>query len=198
VRTFTERVEHDDFFEGEHIVDCDFAGAVWTKVDFDGCHFQNVRLARARFERCSFEGCSFEDCDLSMVVLDSCSFRDVTFLRAKLMGIDWSQSALSFSAAFEECTLDYGNFGGMNLRNHALIGCSAKDTVFQRTDLQHADFSGTDLSGAQFGRTNLNGADLSSASHYRIDPHSNQVRRTRFSIAAAVAYLDSLGIEVVP
>ena len=192
-----QRLLGDDDFDDET-----FRGGDWTGADLSGktffdCELLNLSAREVNLRDCVFEDCRFEGCDLTMAVIVGARFSDVEFVDCKLMGVDWSQvTGLTFSVSYQRCVLSHGSFMDLRMKNIKIIGCRAHETNFAGVDLTGADFADTDLLGAKFVDTNLSGADLSSASNYEINPGDNTLRKTRYSIEAALAMAERMGIVV--
>ena len=97
--------------------------------------------------------------------------------------------------SFDSCKLDHSSFYKLKL----------KKTIFKNNQLHEVDFTGCDLSSstfdycdflnATFDRTNLEKADFRTATHYRIDPDKNSIRKAKFSqpgLAGLLAKYDIL------
>ena len=182
--------------------DEEFLGGSCSALDLRGkrftrCRFEAVTLDKARLEGVVLDECVFVRCDLSMATLGDCSFRGAHFDHTKLMGVDWTVARdLLFDVSYEGCVLSYGVFVDRKLRKVALTDCVAHEVDFSGADLTDADLRGTDLRGAVFARTTLVRTDLSTATHYRVDPANNKLSKTKFSLEAGVATLRDLGIVV--
>lgn len=194
-----QRLLGQDDFEGETIRGVDCAAADFSGKTFYDCKLLNLPAREIDLSDCVFEDCRFEGCDLTMAAVAGASFRDVEFVDCKLLGVDWSQIAgLRFSVSYRRCVLSYGTFIELSMKKVRVIDCKAHETNFAGVDLSGADFAETDLLGAKFSGTNLSGADLSSASNYGINPTDNTLRKTRYSMAAALALAEGMGVVVVP
>lgn len=186
-----------DEFEDEAIEGIDRFSANLSGKSFYQCEFRNVLAVEADLSECVLQNCRLERCDLTMAVLKGASLRGVRFVDCKLMGIDWSPAGgLTFAVGFERCVLSHGTFSDLRMKQTRFIECKAHETNFVGVDLTEADFNRTDLTRAKFIDTNLLGADLSTAVHYEINPENNVLRKTRFSMEAALALASRMGVIV--
>lgn len=189
-------------YEGERFTGGGAPGATLTAIEFTDCTFERLALSGATFRHCRFTDCRFTSCDLSLVRLPNCYLTRVTFVRSKLIGIDWTAAAATdaaralFAAGFEHCTLDYGNFHGLPLTGAALVACSLREATLTEADLSGADCHDSDFAGATFLRTNLTGANLIDARDLVIHPLSNSLHGARVSLPTAIALLAALDIIV--
>ena len=69
------------------------------------------------------------------------------------------------------------DFGGANISEGRLLDC--------------------DLQGALFERTNLEKADFSSAMNFQLDPDENQIKGTKFSNENVAGLLVKYGVKVI-
>lgn len=189
--TFTDIKMSEDFISSRYFIDCSFVGC-----DFTG----------TRFESCTFTGCKFTDCNLSLIKVPSCHIGHTSFLKCKMVGIDWTTASWKSNATkkrvpstntFTESMLDYSIFVGLNLTGVKILRCTAKDVYFEHANLQEGDFSGTDFNGAVIANCNLTRSDFSSATNYSINPVYNNVSKARFSFPDAMTLIHSLGVEIV-
>ena len=75
--------------------------------------------------------------------------------------------------------------------------CSLKDTTFIGTNLTSAIFENSNLDGAIFNNTQLASADFSKASHFKIDPEFNPMKKAKFSTQGIIGLLDKYDIKIV-
>ena len=190
--------EHRDVtFEGLDLAQETIEGAY-----FEDCTFVDCVLPGLVLEDCELTGCRIEGGDLSLLRPVATRFSEVTFHRAKLLGVDWTLAAwprLSVSGlvAFAHCTLDDSSFMGLRLPEVAFHHCSLVDVDLSECDLSRATFVGSRLDRAHFGRTDLRGAHLEGATGYRIDVRSNQVGGATASLPDAASFLGQLGLVLV-
>ncbi len=166
---------------------------------FTECTFTRCTFPEATFKSCRFRDCTFTGCDLSLIHVPGSSFRDVKFEKSKLMGINWSEAAwakegLLNSIDFYDCVINYSTFVGLTLKEIHITRCVAKGANFAETDLTEADCTGTDFLESRFLHTNLTKADFTGATHYAIDPTTNTLSKTKFSLPEAMSLLYSLDI----
>ncbi len=184
-------------FDDATFVGGDFTAADLKNKTFSDCEFREISAQEADFQHSVFENCRFVGCDLTMALVANARFLDVEFVDCKLMGVDWSQvSGLVFAVGFDRCVLSHGSFIGLAMKNARVLDCRADETNFAGANLEGADFARTNLRSAKFSDTNLAGADLSLAANYDINPSDNTLRKTRFSVAAALVVAERMGIII--
>lgn len=187
----------DDEFDDKTFEGLDCGGANLGGKSFYQCEFRNLSAVEVDLSNCVFEDCNFDGCDLTMAVLKDVSLRGVQFKDSKLMGVDWSLAGgLTFAVGFENCVLSHGSFIDLRMKKTKFIKCRAHETNFAGVDLSGADFAETDLEGARFVGTDLSGADLSTALNYVINPNDNVLKKTRYSMEAALALASRMGVIV--
>jgi uncharacterized protein YjbI with pentapeptide repeats len=67
---------------------------------------------------------------------------------------------------------------------------------FSQADLSGASFMGSDMSGTVFDRSNLEKADFREAVNYQIDPEINKVKGAKFDLEGLPGLLGKWGIKV--
>ena len=70
----------------------------------------------------------------------------------------------------------------------------AREVDFTGTNLTRANLGKTDFLGSRFADTDLRYADLSKAVNYAIDPTTNRLKKTVFSMPEAVSLLSAFDI----
>ncbi len=120
-------------------------------------------------------------------------FIGVRFLKSKMLGIDWTAAATPLSLAVQESVVSHSAFAGLSLQKMEMVQCTAQEADFTRT-LTRASLVGTDFLGSRFAETNLSYADLSKATNYAIDPTTNRLKKTVFSLPEAVSLLSVFDI----
>jgi len=169
---------------------------------FDNCTFVGCTFRESKVSGCVLVDCSFKKCDLSLLDVTNSSFRDVRFENSQVIGINWALASwpggvLFGTLHFTDCVLNYSSFFGLTLQNATFEKCVARDVDFGEADLTGASCKGTDFTESRFHNTNLTGADFSEAVNYAINPLSNTLSKTTFSLPEAVALLHSLDIILV-
>ncbi len=124
------------------------------------CHLEGCEL-RGNGTRSDFMDVLFEHCDLSNAVLFRSSFRRVRFEKCRLIGCDFSESAMQdFEVIDSAALLSNWNASVMKhaaIRNTQLAEASFSSLKHQKLLLEHCD-----LTKADFFKTDLNGLDFSS------------------------------------
>jgi len=111
-----------------------------------------------------YEELDFENCDLSVVKFTKCSFSSLTFIKTKLIGIDWYDTfRFSLTMKCYGCVINYSSFVNVKLKSFVLEECTAHDVDFSEADMHNACCKDTDFQGSIFRRTNLSGADFTGA-----------------------------------
>lgn len=74
--------------------------------------------------------------------------------------------------------------------------CRLLANIFMNTQLSRAAFTRTDLEKTLFHHCDLSYADFSTALNYGINPQSNKITKTKFSLPEAVSLLQALDIII--
>lgn len=161
---------------------------------FEDCEFSNCSFIDCKFENNKFLNCNFVECTLSAVVPMSCKLNEVSFLKCKVIGIDWTKATDIRDVNFTECQINFSSFKLLKIPKTRMVKCEAKEVDFIETDLSFGDFSHTDFENSRFFKANLTGADFRGAKNYYIDARVNTLKQTHFSLPDALSLLNSLDI----
>ncbi len=138
-----------------------------------------------------------------MVKLDHSEFVRCRFTKSKIVGVDWTKASWKRTSllqqseiGFEECSINYSTFIGLDLTGMKMVDCLANEVDFSETNLQNAVFNRTNFSNSRFSNTNLTEADFTNAIHYDIDIKNNLVKNARFSMLEAISLLKSLDVII--
>jgi fluoroquinolone resistance protein len=176
----------------QNLLAADFKPGEYDSCIFIACNFSNLN-----FHGSSFENCTFQDCDLSNAKVFKVSFQNVRFERCKILGVHFNTAnPFLLEFRFDHCQLDYCNFFNLQLKKSQFLHCRLLEVDFSQADLNGGSFMGSDLSGTVFDRTNLEKADFREAIHYRIDPEINKVKGARFDLEGLPGLLGKWGINV--
>jgi fluoroquinolone resistance protein len=194
-----ELFKNGTLFDDREFRDIRLEPRLLAAQQFEQCRFERCSFGESTFQGCRFSSCNFLDCDLSLARFPGTVFSETSFVRSKLIGVDWTQaswprSIFKYRIRFNMSSLNHATFIGLALPGLHVIDCAVLDTDFRECDLSQADFSGSDLSASLFLRTNLTGADLSRARNYQIDPTQNTLAQARFSLPEALSLLYSMQI----
>jgi len=74
--------------------------------------------------------------------------------------------------------------------------CRMNGTSFLETNLTSVKFIRCDLEKAAFERSNLEKADFTSSRNYTINPETNKLKKTKFSLPDVVGLLGNLDIII--
>lgn len=173
--------------------------ATIKSIEFFECVFDRCRFVEAEFVACKFIDCAFKDCDLSLASVVDSTFNSVTFQKCNVMGINWTlaQWGIMTGIRFEECTLNHCTFFGLDLTRFAFVGCTIHNVDFAEANMTGVDCRNSDFDESRFHQTDLTRADFVGAQSYAIDATINTLKKTRFSLPAAMSLLRSLDIELV-
>jgi len=189
-------------YEGEDFKDLNYSGQTIEEVEFVGCTFTQCVFQETDFSACKFNQCTFEGCDLSMVKVKGSSFVQTKFEGSKVMGVNWMEAAWDTAGflralSFEDCTINFSTFFGLQLKEIVIKGCTALEADFTEADMTKADCRNTDFAKCRFMQTNLTEADFVGAKNYAIDARINTLKKTKFSLPEAESLLHSLDIVLV-
>ena len=189
-----------DFTKGsyfqESFINLSLSNETIKSDEFEECEFNGCSFIDCKFERCKFINCKFHDCIISAISPVNSYITDVTFLKCKVMGCDWTKTSQIHGLDFTDCQINYSNFTMLKLPKIKMINCEAKEVDFTETDLSEGSFTGTDFERSTFARTNLTRANLKGAINYSIDPRYNTLKQTHFSFPEALSLLNCLDIVV--
>ena len=164
---------------------------------FEECRFRQCSFAGGKIDGMVFRSCIFEECDLTLATFRDTSLQEVRFIRCKLVGVQFDACRkLLLQVAFEKCLSRLSGYAGMQLKNTVFDGSDLQEADFTGADLSGSSFAGCDLTRALFNRTNLEGADFRSAFGYAFAPESNRLKRAKFSMPEVLGLLDGHGIEI--
>ncbi|HVN47817.1 MAG TPA: pentapeptide repeat-containing protein [Bacteroidota bacterium] len=165
--------------------------------EYSHCIFRKCDLTNAGFLSTRLEDCTFDSCNLSMVKFNGTVLNDIQLANCKVVGVDFSKcSKMAFSLKFENCILDYAIFHKNNLKNFMFTECRMNGTSFLETNLTSVKFIRCDLEKAAFERSNLEKADFTSSRNYTINPETNKLKKTKFSLPDVVGLLGNLDIII--
>ncbi len=172
-------------------------GATVRGAYFEGCVFLRCTFAEAVFNDCRFVDCRLESCDLRMVRFDQSVLANVTLVRCRCAGVDWTRArTMTLTLSFEDCQLDYSNFVGLKLARTRFIESSMREVDLRDTDLRQAVFKGSDLARAIVQNADLSGTDFTDSRNCALDAKHNRFRGTRVELETAHALLSDLGVKV--
>jgi len=159
---------------------------------FTGCNFSNSEISKIKFIECEFVGCN-----LSSVNIFGTSFQEVKFENCKMLGIRFDLcDAFGLAIEFNNCQLDHSSFYQVNLINSIFLDCKLIELDLTEANLSKIKIDNCDLAGAVFERTNLEKADFSAAFNYSIDPENNKLKGASFSIPAVIGLLDKYQLKI--
>lgn len=187
--------------DGDHVdvtfTGADQPGARFARGTYDRCRFEKCVLTGARFTNARFTDCVFVGCELTTLAVDGTSFNNVTFTNCRAMGVNWTAAyELTFSVAFDQCRLDNCMFGGMRLKNLAMVDCNLQGVDFTGCDLSGARFPKSDLGGAIVRQATLRNTDFTDARGFAFDARTNKTGKTKVNLETAAQILDDLGLVV--
>lgn len=189
-------IRSDEFYTDDEFESVVFTEAELNCTEFVGCTFRSCNFSQSEFSSVAFEDCEFHQCDLSSIRLDSTSFSGVEFTECKLLGIDWSDAALAFDARFAGCTLDYASFSGMGLTGVSFRECRLLEVDFSGADARRVRFEECELHRSVFDRSQLEKADFSTSTGVFIDPATCRARGAIVGPEAAVELARRAGLVV--
>ena len=167
-----------------------------SQSELQRCDFNRCDLSQSVFTDCRFDDCTFQSCDLSLIKFKEVHLRNSTFTGSKLVGIDWTGVAKTFSADFSDCVLNLSNFSAMNLKKRKIVNCIAHEVSFAESNMTECNCRLTDFAGSVFSKTNLTRADFTDARNYIIDVRANTTTKMKLSLPEALSILETLGIII--
>lgn len=191
----------DDIDSNDTLDDCLFQSLDATALNavdkkFLGCKFKGIRFSGAKIAGSSFEDCEFESCDLSLLGFDGVTLVDSGFVRCKMLGTHWGGVRRPFRATFRDCNLSDATFFGVNAYGIEFNSCKLSGVDFRSCSLRHAVFENCTLDRALFQETDLTDANLTGAYDISLNPNTNKLCRTKFSVNNVLGLLDLYDIEI--
>ena len=195
-------IKDEDEYFSECFDELMMSGEEVISKEFEDCTFTHCDFSDANFKDCKFIDCDFIDCNLSLVRVANSRFNNVAFRGCKAIGIDWSnahwpQVALSAPMSFKKCIISESSFMDLTLKEVVIEACKAHDVDFRGADLSEANFTYSELNNSLFNKTNLSHANFSEATDYTIDIYLNELKGAIFTRYEAVNLLQSIGIQLV-
>lgn len=172
-------MEETEIHENRTFSVVDYSEKKLRDSEFVKCEFVSCNFNKSNLKNNIFEDCTFKECNFSMVDIEGTGVRNAAFSGCKMLGVDFPRCS-SFS--FTECHLNYCNLFGGKLRKTAFKRCTLKDVELTEADLTTSEFFYCELSSAKFSNTILEKADFRTAINFVIDPDSNKMKKTKFSM----------------
>jgi fluoroquinolone resistance protein len=164
--------------------------------EFEECTFEKCSFIDCEFKNCKFINCVFKECTLSAIKPTNAIFQEVSFLEAKIIGIDWTKTQRITFLQFKNSQLNYSNFRFLKLHELQIVNCDAKEVDFTEADLTESNFENTNFEGSIFLKTNLTKVNFKKAYNYLIDINANKLTKAQFSLPEAASLLKSFDIIV--
>lgn len=190
------KIQSDAEYIDREFDSIDLKEVLISQSEFQRCDFNRCDLSQSVFTDCRFDDCTFQSCDLSLIKFKEVHLRNSTFIGSKLVGIDWTGVAKTFSADFSDCVLNLSNFSAMNLKKRKIVNCIAHEVSFAESNMTESNCRLTDFAGSVFSKTNLTRADFTDARNYIIDVRANTTTKMKLSLPEALSLLQTLGIII--
>lgn len=185
------------YFADQTFKDLDHSEKNMTKAEYECCVFINCDFSTTKIFELRFRETEFIDCNFSNAKLSQTSFQDVFFQNCKMLGLKFDEcNPFNFSAAFENCLLNYSSFYQMDLNRTNFKECKLVGADFTEADLNNIKINHCDLLDARFENTNLEKADFTDSINYSINPEINRVKEAIFSYPDVLGLLDSFEINI--
>ena len=185
-------------FEDQRFENIDPTLVPLQKGSYTECTFVRGNLGNISLNSFEFIDCMFTHCNLALAVVNDTRFKNVHFEDCKLSGIDFSTcNDFLFEVHCTNCMLDYASFYQKKMKKATFTGCSLLEVDFSDSDLSEAIFKNCNLLRTTFNRTNLEKADLSTATHFSIDPENNRVNNAKFSLEGLPGLLGRYQVKIV-
>lgn len=185
------------YYDNQTFTGVDFANQTPVTSEFDGCVFKGCNFANCDFSGISLIDCKFDNCNLSLLKLSDAGLKNVLFIECKVIGVDFSLcDKLLFEVGFEQCSLEFAYFFGNKMKGVQFKNCKIKEANFSEADLTGSIFYKCDLENTIFDRTNLQRADFRTSINYQIDPLKNNIKKAKFSYQGVIGLLTNFDIEI--
>lgn len=171
--------------------------ALDSGAEYASCEFRGVSFFKSKMNGTKFTDCTFSSCNLAVVNFIDAALNDVRFRDCKMTGADFSKcQTFLFSVSFANCDLGMAIFHKNDLKNTTFDACNMRESSFVEVNLHGAVFANCDLEKATFDHANLERADFRSARNYSINPNTNRLKKTIFSMPDAIGLVDHLDIII--
>ena len=178
-----ETIEKQSDFNNQHEYEC--------------CRFVNCDFAEGNLTATKLIESEFIDCNLSNAKFDETSILDVRFKNCKMIGIQFDRSnQLLFSAIFENCQLNDCTFYEMKLRQTSFDSSNLQGADFTAVDLKDSKVIGCNLLNASFERANLEGVDLRMSEQHQIDPELTRMKKAKLTIDQLPGLVAKYGLVI--
>ena len=185
------------FIQDQNFDKLDYTQEPLAKGEYENCRFTNCNFEETNLNDIKFMNCDFQDCNWSLAQLNGTVLREVKFKDCKMLGLQFENCndfGLSFS--FDNCQLNHSTFFQMNIKKTIFRNCQLREIDFSESNLTYVVFDNCDLAQAIFINTVLDKADFRTAYNYSIDPESNRLKKTKFSILGISGLLDKYDIVI--
>ena len=170
------------FYNDQKFNNVDYTKQQFKKGEYDQCTFIGCNFQDIHISNCTFLECNFEDCNFTNSHWGGTSLQEISFLRCKMTGTDFSVcNPFMLKICFRESVLNLTNFIALPLQNTSFISCKLQEADFTEANLTSADFSKSILENTIFNQTNLENALFETAIDYTINPSKNKLKSARFS-----------------
>jgi fluoroquinolone resistance protein len=166
----------------QHFKSQNYTIAKLPKAEYSDCTFTNCNFENSDLSNNFFLECKFVDCNLGNIDVNNTTFNAVRFNDCKLVGVLF-QNCNPFLLAFnfKNCTLNISSFYQLKISNTSFLNCKMHQVDLTETEAKYTSFSHCDLKDSIFDATILNNADFSTAYNFSINPSNNQLKNAIFS-----------------
>lgn len=169
-----------------------------AKGEYEACTFRRCDLQEFNLDGFKFVDCLFEDCNISLIRTGNTSIQSTKFINCKLLGIHFEKcNTFNLSFSFQKCQLNHSSFYQLKIKKTFFQHTQLREVDFTECDLGGSTFDDCDLTDATFEKTNAEQCDFSKAFGYTIDPETNRIARSRFSVMGLGGLLTKYNIKVV-
>lgn len=193
---FAQQAYTDQVFE-KH----DLATQIIEHKHFESCQFKQCIFDEATLLNCKFTDCEFMHCSLNTVTIKGSMWNNVTFDNSKVMGVNWTQARwpqihLASPLQFFSCNISHSSFFGLALAAINIQDCKAHNCDFREADLSSSNLTNNDFYQSLFNKTNLAHADFSDALNYHFDITQNNAKKAIFSFPEVINLLHAFDITI--
>lgn len=191
-----EKLKSNTIYEGKEFKDIKVRSL--KKTELESCTFVKCHFGNAILEDCLFVDCTFEQCDLGMAKVPASRFDNVSFVKSKMLGIDWGEANLSlgFKIKCDESDLSFSFLSKMKLEGSKFEYCKLHEVDFTGSSCRQVSFKGSDLLKAIFERCDLSMADFSGAKYYNFGlGETNKTSGTIVEFPNATGLLTQYGLR---
>lgn len=194
-------MESNRVYESEVFENIELNNEILENTKFIECEFVGCKIQHSTLRVVKFLDCKFKSCSIINIKFQSSQFQNIDFLNCNINGINWktlesNRQFIPVIKSLKKSFLKYSIFYDMDLKNFDFEGNNFCETLFNRCNLEGANFKNCNFDGSEFKENNLKKSQFKEAYGYNIDINSNELSGAKFSFPEVIKLLESLNIEI--